>query len=134
MRAAVLVLLLGSFSALAQDAPKARPRVFISGSGTTDLRRGLSAVVSSSSHDQTMELAQDFARACPGSVTVTLKPEGADYTVSMNHEAFQGVFVRNDHVMVSNRDGDVLLTKASHSVMDGVKAACAAISGDWSGR
>lgn len=118
-----------------------KPRVYISGTGNVDVRTDGSAVgghswlVGSShstvsSHDQTMELAKDFAKQCPG-VIVTLKAPDADYTVGLNHEAFHGLIFKNNQVMVTNRRGDLLMANATRTVSHSTNDSCAAILADW---
>jgi hypothetical protein len=128
------------------DAPvllgqQPKPRVYISGTGDTDVRTKARAIGGENwasgtahstigAHDQTMELAKDFGKQCPD-VTVTLNGSDADYTVGMNHEAFHGVLHKNNQVMVANRRGDLVFSNETRSVSHSVNDACAAILSDW---
>lgn len=118
-----------------------KPRVYISGTGNVDVRTdggavgGRSWLVGSShstvsSHNQTMELAKDFSKQCPG-VIVTLNATDADYTVGLNHEAFHGLIFKNNQVMVTNRRGDLLMANATRTVSHSTDDSCAAILTDW---
>jgi hypothetical protein len=77
-----------------------------------------------------MELAKDFSKQCPD-VTVTLNTTEAQYTVSLNHEAFHGVLHKNNQLMVTNQKGDLLFSNSSRAVSHSVNDACQAILGDW---
>lgn len=118
-----------------------KPRVYISGTGNVDVRTDGGAVGGSSwlvgsshstvsSHNQTMELAKDFSKQCPG-VIVTLNATDADYTVGLNHEAFHGLIFKNNQVMVTNRRGDLLMANATRTVSHSTNDSCAAILADW---
>jgi hypothetical protein len=118
-----------------------KPRVYINGTGNVDVRTEGSAVgggswlVGSShstvgAHNQTMELAKDFSKQCPG-VTVTLNATDADYTVGLNHEAFHGLIYKNNQVIVTNRRGDLLMSNTTRAVSHSTSDSCAAILTDW---
>jgi PDZ domain len=138
----VLVLVF-SFSAMAQD----KPRVFMAGRGTINGMTHGSAggnvagggwwaagrtdsIVDS--HDESMELAKDFANNCTGA-QVTVNPNAADYVTSLNREskAKKGVFSKNNQLQVTNRAGDVLLSSAVRSVATAAKDACNLILSDF---
>jgi PDZ domain len=132
-----------SFSAVAQD----KPRVFMAGRGTINgMTRGSAggnvtgggwwaagrtdSIVDS--HDESMELAKDFATNCTGAL-VTVNPNAADYVTSLNREskAKKGVFSKNNQLQVTNRAGDVLLSSAVRSVATAAKDACSLILSDF---
>jgi PEGA domain len=138
----VMVLVFG-LAAAAQD----KPRVFMAGHGTTNgMTKGAvggtrggggwwaagrtDSIVDS--HDESMELAKDFAQSCPG-VQVTVNAEAADYVTSLNREskAKKGLFSKNDQIMVSNKAGDVLLSSTVRSVATAAKDACNVITSDF---
>jgi hypothetical protein len=140
---ALVGLLAVSFSVSAQD----KPRVFMSGKGTTNgMTNGTvggnrsgggwwasgrsDSIVDS--HDESMELAKDFASSCPGA-KVTVNADTADYVTSLNREskAKKGIFSKNDQIMVSNKSGDVLLSSAVRSVATAAKDACNLILADF---
>lgn len=140
---AVVVALMFSMLAVAQD----KPRVFVSGKGTINgMTNGAVGVTGShrgwwaagrtdsieDSHDESMELAKDFAKDCPG-VQVTVKEDAADYVASLNREskAKKGIFSKNSQIMVSNQSGDVLMSSAVRSVATAAKDACNIIVADF---
>lgn len=146
----VLVLALAFYASLAsaQSAPKpvqahAKPLVFLSGTGATQTTasRGLfgTANSSTSQHDQTIEMAKDFAADCAG-VMLTIKQDTANYTVLLNFE-------RNNHsqLMIAGSDGAILFTDTrvaniltgtvgGTSVKAKVNKACDFITTNWSGK
>jgi hypothetical protein len=133
---AVLALV---FRASAQD----KPRVFISGKGTTNIATNTSAGGNRwfasgranstvGAHDESMEVTKDLQQFCPG-VTVTLNQAAADYTVELDRESKQnrGLLRTNSQIQVSNRIGDVLGSKATRTVNNASKDACSLILSDW---
>jgi len=142
----ILGLLLAAGESQAQTQPPTpppdKPRVFVTGAGNVDVRtngeahRNWYGGVSGSSHstvgkhDQTMELANDFPKQCPG-VIVTLNNSDADYTVSLNHEAFHGVIFKNNQIMITNRRGDLVMSNKTRAVSHSVNDSCSAILADW---
>jgi hypothetical protein len=140
---AAVVTILGSLLGvgLAQNAEK--PRVFISGKGSVDVNsdsassgnrwfRARSSRSTIDSHDESMEMAKDFSKECPG-VTVTVNQAIADYTVSLNRESKKnrGLLRSNNQVMIVNRLGDMLHAGATHAVSSATKDACSTILADW---
>ncbi len=132
----VLALVLG---ANAQD----KPRVFISGKGTTNVATNASAGGNRwfasgranstvGAHDESMEITKDLQQSCPG-VIVTLNQAAADYTVQLDRESKQnrGLLRTNSQLQVSNRIGDVLGSKATRTVNNASKDACSLILADW---
>jgi hypothetical protein len=118
-----------------------KPRVYINGTGNVDVRTDGSAVGGNSwlvgsshstvsAHNQTMELAKDFSKQCPD-VIVTLNATDADYTVDLNHEAFQGLIHKNNKAMVTNRRGDLLMSDTTRTVSHSTNNSCSAILADW---
>ena len=137
------VVILTLSACAAQD----KPRVFMAGKGTvngmtkgaaggTGSRSGWWAAGRSDSvvdaHDESMELAKDFAKECP-EAQVTVNQDAADYVTSLNRESKskKGLFSKNDQVLVSNKAGDVLLSSAVRSVSTAAKDACRVIIADF---
>lgn len=137
------LVLVFSFSSVAQD----KPRVFMAGRGTINgMTHGSAAgnvagggwwaagrtdsIVDS--HDESMELAKDFANNCTGA-QVTVNPDAADYVTSLNREskAKKGVFSKNNQLQVSNKAGDVLMASTVRSVATAAKDACNLILNDF---
>jgi hypothetical protein len=140
MKRLILVVLFISGLALAQD----RPRVFVQGKGSENMATNGSGVggrhwgtwgskSTVDSHDESMEVTKDLQKNC-SSVVVTLNQNNADYTVMLNRESKQnrGLLRSNSQVQVANRLGDVLGTKATHTVGNAAKDACELIVADWS--
>jgi hypothetical protein len=132
-----------SLCAPAQD----KPRVFMAGHGTTNgMTNGTAGGALSGggwwaagrtdsivdSHDESMELAKNFANNCTGA-QVTINPDAADYMTSLNREskAKKGVFSKNNQIQVSNRAGDVLMSSTVRSVATAAKDACNLILSDF---
>jgi hypothetical protein len=81
------------------------------------------------SRDQSMEMSKDFEKNCP-SVSVTINPNTADYTIILNHIEFG--FTRNNQIQIANRNGDLIArTKEGGSINGNVKKACGLILSDW---
>lgn len=122
-------------------AQQEKPRVYINGTGNTDVRMDASAAggstwVAGSSpltedvHNRAIELAKDFSKQCPGAI-VTVNVTDADYTVGLNHETSRALIFKNNQVTVTNRRGDILTSNTSRSVSHSTNDSCAAILADW---
>ncbi len=117
--------------------PHEVPYVFIQGTGNTTTRgmavggnHWVAGAATTDQRDQTIELAQDFSTECHG-VKLTLNQQDADYVVNLNHQAFHGVVHKNDQIMVTNRNAEVLTAVSTHSVSGAVKDACGTILADF---
>jgi hypothetical protein len=117
-----------------------KPRVFIHGTRTVELRANSAAAgdntsfagaaqTTESSHNQTMELAKDFSKQCPALI-VSLNGPDADYTVQPSHDAPHGLIHKNNQLMVTNRRGDLLTSQASHAAALSTNDSCVAILAD----
>ena len=139
----LLGLLALSAIVVAQD----KPRVFMSGKGTVNgMTKGAAGGTHNrggwwaagrtdsieDSHDESMELAKEFASGCAG-VQVTVNADAADYVTSLNREskAKKGLFSKNNQIQVSNKSGDVLLSSTARSVATAAKDACNVIMADF---
>ena len=122
-------------------AQQEKPRVYINGTGNTDVRMDASAAGGStwvagsspltvSDHNRAMELAKDFSKQCPGAI-VTLNVADADFTVGLNHEASHALIFKNNQVTATNRRGDILTSNTSRVVSQSTNDSCAAILADW---
>jgi hypothetical protein len=112
------------------------PYLYITGTGNTSTRGTFvgsqhfaAGEVTSDQRDQTIELAQDFSKECTG-VKLTLNQQDADYTINLNHQAFHGLAHKNDQIMVTNRAGELVNAKSTHSVTGAVKGACETVLAD----
>jgi len=136
------LLLAGALTiGLAAFAQQEKPRVYINGTGNTDVRMDASAAggsnwvagsspLTEAAHNQAMELAKDFSKQCPGAI-VTLNVTGSDYTVGLNREASHALIFKNNQVTVTNRRGDILTSNTSRVVSHSTNDSCAAILADW---
>src|SRR6201988_3525774 len=82
---------------------------------------------------QTAEIIKTFGERCPD-VTVNNKQERADYVVLLDHEGGKEIFLRDNKVVVFNKNGDTILSHSTRTLGNSVKDACEAISKDWPAR
>ena len=122
-------------------AQQEKPRVYINGTGSTDVRMDASAAggsawvagsspLTEAAHNQAMELSKEFSKQCPGAI-VTLNATDADYTLGLNHEASHALIFKNNQVTVTNRRGDILTSNTSRAVSHSANDSCAAVLADW---
>lgn len=125
---------------------KEKPRVYPAGRGTLNAvsssggAAGWSAwnawAASASSttvdaHSETMELAKDFGKKCPG-LLVTFDARKADYAAALNRESkLKRWPMTSSQILVMNRVGDMIKSDSTHSVSDAANEACKAILADW---
>ena len=95
-------------------------RVFVTDSKSWEISGGFAATnnaaagtVSGGARPQTAEIIKTFGEKCPD-VTVTMRPERADYIVLLDHEGGKGWARKDNKVAVFNGEG-VWLDIASHS-------------------
>jgi hypothetical protein len=81
--------------------------------------------------NQTAEMAMDFQKDCP-QVRVTTLSGKAYYAVNLNH--IEHDWNRDNQIMVTNAQGDVLLVREKGSIRSSVKAACEVIVKDWNSK
>jgi hypothetical protein len=138
---AAVIMLLG-VTASAQE----KPRLYVEGTGTTDVRTKASASATGgsgwaiahgsshsaiSAHDETVELMKTFQQRCPG-VTLTVDGDAAEYAIRGNHESnMKGLLHKRDQIAVVRYTGDVVYAGNTRSVGSAVKDACAAVVADW---
>jgi hypothetical protein len=136
---ALLLLVVIAVSAAAQE----KPRVFIQGKGSENVSSNGSgggghhwgawgSKSTIDSHDESMEVTKDFQKDCAG-VVVSINQANADYIVMMNRESKQnrGLLRTNSQIQVANKAGDILGSKATRTVGNAAKNACALILADW---
>jgi hypothetical protein len=122
-------------------AQQEKPRVYVNGTGNTDVRMDASAAggstwvagsspLTEAAHNQAMELAKDFSKQCP-TLIVTVNVTDADYTVGLNREASHALIFKNNQVTVTNRRGDILASNTSRAASHSTNDSCAAILADW---
>ncbi len=100
----------------------------VSGSaGTVD--GGGGGGISGGARPQTAEIMETFTERCP-SCTVTMDKTKADYSVRLEHEGGKMTILRDNKVIVFNRDGDLIYSGSTRSLGNAVKDACSAIEKD----
>jgi hypothetical protein len=104
-----------------QGSASSRPRVFLQAASHGN---NWNAV-----RDQSMEMAKDFEKLCPG-VLVTINSQNADYTVILSHIEL-GWIIRDNQMEVADRNGDLLRMKEGGGIKGGVKNVCSLILSDW---
>jgi hypothetical protein len=136
------IILVAGFvvSSLVGSLAADKPRVFVSdskswevsggGGGTSD---GFGTAAGGGARPQTAEIIKTFSERCP-TVTVNNKQEKADYVVLLDHEGGKSPFLRDNKVVVFNKDGDSIMTGSMRSLGNAVKDACAVIAKDWNTR
>ena len=82
---------------------------------------------------QTAEIIKTFGERCPD-VIANNKQERADYVVLLDHEGGKEIFLRDNKVVVFDKDGDTILSHSTRTLGNSVKDACEAITKDWPAR
>jgi hypothetical protein len=113
------------------------PRVFVTDSKSWEMSGGagasggsLGSAIGGGARPQTAEIIKTFGERCP-LVVVNNKQEKADYVVLLDHEGGKGVILRDNKVVVFNKDGDSIMSSSTRSLGNAVKDACTAITKDW---
>jgi len=78
-----------------------------------------------------MEIVKTLGQRCPD-LTVTNKPDNANYVVTLDHEGGKNLLSHHNKVAVFNRQGDAIFSGSTISLGDSVKDACQAIHADSS--
>jgi hypothetical protein len=117
-----------------------RARVYITdskswaiGGGGGGTSGGFGVAASGGDRPQTAEIAKTFGERCPD-VIVNNKQDRADYVVLLDHEGGKEIFLRDNKVVVFNKDGDSILSHSTRTLGNSVKDACDAIGKDWPAR
>jgi hypothetical protein len=110
-----------------------KPRVFIADSKSWEIAGGFGATrdaaagsLSGGARPQTAEIMKTFGEHCP-EITVTMRQEKADYIVLLDHEGGKGLALRDNKVVVFNKDGDMIFSTSTRTLGNAVKDACEAI-------
>ncbi len=111
---------IGLFATLIAAHAQESPKVYLSSTSTGNTWAAF--------RDQSHEMAKDFARDCPD-MQITTNPQSAEYEVRLNHIEV-GLFVRDNQLSVMDMFGNVLSTKETGSIKNGVKRVCALILAD----
>jgi len=122
-----------SSSCFAQNAERAKPRVYVSDSNSWESSGGFgmaggtgSGHFSGGARPQTVEVIKTFGQRCP-TVTVTMDKTKADYVVLFDREGGKGLAMKKDKIAVFKKDGDVLYSGSTRSVGNAVQDSCGAI-------
>jgi hypothetical protein len=115
------------------------PRVYVTDSKSWELKAGTGGTAGGfggsaggGDRPQTAEIIKTFNQRCP-QVTINNNKEKADYIVLLDHEGGKEVFLRDNKVVVFNRDGDAIMSKSTRTLGNAVKDACEVITRNWSG-
>jgi hypothetical protein len=113
-----------------------KPRVFITDSPSWAAIGGFAVAngsgggaVAAGSSPQTVEVINDFSKQCP-SVIVTNDKANADYVVLFDRDAAaksKTVLAVADKIAVFKKNGDLVYSGKTRSVVNAVKDACAAL-------
>ena len=113
-----------------------RVRVYVSDSSSWAINGGFGASrdafgggIHGGARPQTAEIIKTFRERCP-LVTITNNKDKADYIVLLDHEGGKHLILRDNKVVVYNKDGDVIQSGSTRSLGNAVKDACAAIGDD----
>jgi len=111
-----------------------KPKVFVTTNNSWQASGGAAGdqKVSGGGDADTAEVIKLFRERC-SSVTVNMRLDKADYIVLARDDG-SGALRNGRKIVVSNPDGDVILTKADRSFGGTVKDACKAIAADWSAK
>jgi len=129
---AVLVVCL-SMAALAAD----NPRVYVEDSQSWEVKGSVGGTddafggtTGGGARPQTAEIIKTFSERCPNTI-INNRRDKADYVVLLQHEGGKSLIVRDNKVVVFNRDGDSILSGSTRSLGNSVTDACTAIMKDW---
>ena len=75
---------------------------------------------------QTAEIIKTFNQRCP-EFTITMKQAKADYIILLDHEGGKAPVLRDNKVVVFDREGDALYSGSTVILGNAVKDACNAI-------
>jgi len=128
-----LVLLFAATPALpGQD----RIRVYVTDSASWAVNGGFGGVddvfgggTHGGARPQTAEIIKTFGERCP-LVTITNNRDKANYVVLLDHEGGKHFILRDNKVVVYNKEGDVIHSGSTRSLGNAVRDACTCIADD----
>jgi hypothetical protein len=134
-------LAVSAFALFAQNnSNNGRARVYVTdsksweiGGGGGGTSGGFGGAGGGGDRPQTAEIIKTFGERCPD-VIANNKQERADYVVLLDHEGGKEIFLRDNKVVVFNKDGDTILSRSTRTLGNSVKDACEAIAKDWPAR
>jgi len=108
-------------------------RVFVSDSSSWEMtggfggsHDGMGGVYKGGARPQTAEIIKTFGERCP-TVTITSAREKADFVVLLDHEGGKNLILRDNKVVIYNKEADVIYSGSTRSLGNAVKDACSAI-------
>ncbi len=132
MKSTVMFLVL-SICCIAQDAPTAKSRVYVTDSNSWQVSGEFGAsngsgagYFSGGARPQTVEIIKTFGERCPG-VTVSMDESEADYIVLFDRDGGKGYARKRDKIAVFEKGGDVLYSGSTRTVGSAVQDSCRAI-------
>jgi hypothetical protein len=128
-----IALLLTFCIASASLYSQGRLRVFVSDSSSWEMtggfggsHDGMGGVYKGGARPQTAEIIKTFGERCP-TVTITSARERADFVVLLDHEGGKNLILRDNKVVIYNKEADVIYSSSTRSLGNAVKDACSAI-------
>jgi hypothetical protein len=119
---------------------RSKPRLFVSDSksweqsgGFAATKDGAAGTSSGGARPQTAEIIKTVGERCPD-VTVTMKPDRADYVLLLEHEGGKGLIRKDNKFALFNSEGDALESGSTRNLGNAVKDACAALMQDWNAK
>jgi hypothetical protein len=113
------------------------PRVYVEDSQSWEVKSSvglsdgnLGGTGSGGARPQTAEIIKTFRERCRN-VTINNRKEKADYVVLLQHEGGKDLILRDNKVVVFNRDGDSILSHSTRTLGNAVNDTCTAIMKDW---
>ena len=130
---AIGLLLLFALCAAGAD----NPRIYIEDSQSWEMKGSIGGTddafggsTKGGARPQTAEIIKTFGERCQN-VTINNRKDKADYIVMLQHEGGKDLILRDNKVVVFNRDGDSILSHSTRTLGNAVNDACAAITKDW---
>lgn len=135
-----LYVVLFVFATSALSLADEHPRIFITDSKSWEVSGsaggssgGFGGATKGGDRPQTAEIIKTFNERCP-LVIVNNKQDKADYVVLLDHEGGKGSVLRDNKVVIFNREGDAIMSHSTRSLGNAVKDACEVITRNWSGQ
>ena len=114
-----------------------KPRVYVTDSKSWEMSGGVGGssdafggASSGGDRPQTAEIIKTFNERCPA-VIINNNREKADYIVLLDHEGGKNAVLRDNKIVVFNKDGDAIKSGSTRTLGNAVKDACTVITADW---
>jgi len=136
LAAGLILFLVAPCASIATPASQEKARVFVIDSNSWAVTGGVGGVeevfggsMHGGARPQTAEIIKTFGERCP-LVTITNNKDKANYIVLLDHEGGKHLVLRDNKVVVYNKEGDVIHSGSTRSLGNAVKDACACIADD----